>query len=371
MGYMKNTVFIAGGGTGGHLFPALTIGKCLKNNETDIIYIGSKHGFEKEYFRKNNIKSELLDIKGIQRSFSIDALLKNLYFPIRFLKSYMKSRKLIKHYNPKVIIGTGGYSSGMPLLAGIHMNIPTIIQDQNSVPGLVTKLLYKKITLLFLAYKNAKENLQAPNKNNIFITGNPIRKNLKLLDKYESKDRLGLNKNKKTIFVLGGSQGSKTINEHLVNNLDFYTSGNFQFYIQCGEKNHRDFPRKFKNSKDVIIEPFIEDISVIYSACDLVVSRAGALAITELCYMGKAMILIPFSFAADNHQKLNAQEMLSNNACLMIEEKDLKKGPLEKTISDLMNNKEKIKILENGAKQTSYDNSNTEIIKHINGVINA
>ena len=163
------------------------------------------------------------------------------------MKSYIKSRKLIKRYNPKVIIGTGGYSSGMPLLAGIHMNIPTIIQDQNSVPGLVTKLLCKKITLLFLAYKNAKENLKTSRKKNIFISGNPIRKNLKLLDKYESKEKLGLNKNKKTVFVLGGSQGSKIINEHLVNNLDFYTSGNFLFYIQCGEKNYRDFPEKFKN----------------------------------------------------------------------------------------------------------------------------
>ena len=141
MEYIKNTIFIAGGGTGGHLFPALAIGEYLKNDQTDIIYIGSEHGFEKDYFRKNNIKSELLDIKGIQRNFSINAVLKNLYFPVRFLKSYLKSRRLIKKYKPKVIIGTGGYSSGMPLIAGMHMNIPTIIQDQNSIPGLITRLL--------------------------------------------------------------------------------------------------------------------------------------------------------------------------------------------------------------------------------------
>ena len=121
MDYIKNTIFIAGGGTGGHLFPALTIGESLKNDQTNIIYIGSKHGFEKDYFKKNDIKSELLDIKGIQRNFSLYGILKNLYFPIRFLKSYLKSRQLIKKYKPKVIIGTGGYSSGMPLIAGIHM----------------------------------------------------------------------------------------------------------------------------------------------------------------------------------------------------------------------------------------------------------
>jgi len=369
MEYIKNTIFIAGGGTGGHLFPALAIGEYLKNDQTDIIYIGSEHGFEKDYFRKNNIKSELLDIKGIQRNFSINAVLKNLYFPVRFLKSYLKSRRLIKKYKPKVIIGTGGYSSGMPLIAGMHMNIPTIIQDQNSIPGLITRLLYKKITLLFLAYKNAKQSLDPSS--NIFITGNPIRKKLRLSDKYQSKDKLGLDKNKKIIFILGGSQGSKTINKHLVDNLDFYTSGNFQFYIQCGKKNKSDFPKEFTSSKDIFITPFIEDISIIYSACDLVISRAGALAITELCYMGKAMILIPFSFAADNHQKLNAEEIMSDSACIMIEEKNLSEGILEKEISDLMDNEEKLEKLGNSAKKISYDNANSQIIKHINGVINA
>ena len=368
MEHMKNTIFIAGGGTGGHLFPALAIGESLKNSETNIIYIGSKHGFEKNYFKKNKIKSELLDIRGIQRNFSFNSILKNIYFPIIFLKSYFKSRQLIKKYRPKLIIGTGGYSSGMPLIAGIHMNIPTIIQDQNSIPGLITKLLYKKITLLFLSYKNAKKVLGS--KNNIFITGNPIRKKLQLFNKNESKIKLGLDQNKKTIFILGGSQGSRIINKHIIKNIDFYISQGFQLYIQCGEKNQKDFPKKITDSANVIVKPFIEDISNIYSASDLVISRAGALAITELCYMGKAMILIPFSFAADDHQRLNAKEIMSEKACIVVEEKDLEKGILEKKITNLVNNNS-LKNLENNAKKISYDNANNEIIKHINGIINA
>jgi UDP-N-acetylglucosamine--N-acetylmuramyl-(pentapeptide) pyrophosphoryl-undecaprenol N-acetylglucosamine transferase len=370
MKHVENTIFIAGGGTGGHLFPALAIGKQLENDKTDIIFIGSKHGFEKKYFKENNIKSELLDIKGIQRNFSISSIIKNLYFPIRFLKSYMKSRKLIKQYKPKIIIGTGGYSSGLPLIAGIHLNIPTVIQDQNSVPGLVTKLLYKKVSLLFLAYKNAKKFLNVKKDNKIFITGNPIRKELQIFDKYESRKKLGLQKNKKTIFILGGSQGSKKINQHLMTNIEFYTSNNFQFYIQCGLKNYNDFSDEFKKSKNIIIKPFINNISRIYSASDLVVSRAGALAITELCYMKKAMILIPFKFAANNHQKLNAKEIQSKKACIMIEEKDLNKNKLEKTISELMNNENKLKELQNNAKKASYDNSNSTIEKYINSLIN-
>ena len=150
----------------------------------------------------------------------------------------------------------------------------------------------------------------------------------------------------------------------------FYTSNNFQLYIQCGLKNYNDFSEQFKQSENIIIKPFINNISRIYSASDLVISRAGALAITELCYMKKAMILIPFKFAADNHQKLNAKEIQSKKACIMIEEKDLNKNKLEKTILELISSKKKLENLENNAKKASYDNCNSIIKKHINNLIN-
>ena len=139
----KNIIFIAGGGTGGHLFPAISIGNKLESMGLKIIYIGSKFGIEKKYYAKKNINAELLDIKGIQRDVSLKSIINNLYFPIRFIKSYIYSIKLIKKYNPLAIVGTGGYSSGMPLLAGIKMKTTTVIQEQNSVPGLVTRILHK------------------------------------------------------------------------------------------------------------------------------------------------------------------------------------------------------------------------------------
>ena len=363
----QNNIFIAGGGTGGHLFPALAIGDCLKKDGMNIIYIGSKHGVENNYFKKNNIHAELLDIKGIQRDLSLKSIIKNLYFPIRFIKSYIASRKLIKKFNPKIIIGTGGYSSGLPILAGIHMKVPTMIQDQNSVPGLITKKLYKKVNLICLAYETAKEYIKT---DNVVLTGNPIRQSLKPIDKIKAKQKLGLNINKKTIFILGGSQGSQVINNHIYKNIKYYDNQKFQLFLQCGENNFKSIPKEIIQSKNIIIEKFIKNMSVVYSAADLVVSRAGALAISELCYMGKAMILIPFRFAADNHQELNANEIQNNKACIKINECELSTGILETIIEKILNEPNEVKLLEHNATSISRKDSVEQIIKHINRVIN-
>ena len=364
----QNNIFIAGGGTGGHLFPSLTIGDYLKKNGMNIIYIGSKYGIENKYFKENNIDAELLDIRGIQRGLSLRAVIRNLYFPIRFIKSYIASRKLIKKFNPKIIIGTGGYSSGLPILAGIHMKIPTMIQDQNSVPGLITKKLYKKVDLICLAYETAKHYIKT---DNIVLTGNPIRKSLQLIDKIKAKEKLGLNINKKTILILGGSQGSQIINNHIYKNVNYYNNQKFQLFLQCGENNYKSIPKEISEAKNIIIQKFIKDISTVYSAADLVISRAGALAISELCYMGKAMILIPFSFATDNHQELNANEIKNNQACIKINENELKIGILEKTIEKILNTPEELNLLKNNALRIAKGDSTKQIIEHINKIINA
>tara|TARA_Y100001970_G_scaffold294159_1_gene447692 strand:+ start:18667 stop:19776 length:1110 start_codon:yes stop_codon:yes gene_type:complete len=364
----QNNIFIAGGGTGGHLFPALTIGDYLKKSGLNIIYIGSKHGIENKYFKNHNIKAELLDIKGIQRDLSLKSIIRNLYFPIRFIKSYLASRRLIKKFKPKIIIGTGGYSSGLPLLAGIHMKIPTMIQDQNSIPGLITKKLHKKVNLICLAYKTAKKHIET---NNTILTGNPIRKNLQIIDKIIAKEKLGLDNKKKAIFILGGSQGSQIINKHIYKNIKYYDKQNFQLFLQCGENNYASIPKEIHESKNIIIKKFISDMSIIYSAADLVISRAGALAISELCYMGKAMILIPFKYAADNHQELNAAEIKDNNACITINEEELKIGLLEKTIKKAFNKTDIINELENNSSKIAKSDSTKIIAKNIIKIIDA
>jgi len=361
-----NNIFIAGGGTGGHLFPALAIGNELKKYGHNIIYIGSKHGFEKRYFKKINIKAELLNIKGIQRDLSIQSLLKNLFFPIRFISSYFKSIYLIIKFRPKIIIGTGGYSSGMPLLAGIHMKVPTLIQDQNSIPGLITRKLNKKVTVLCLAYKNAMSYF---NHDKIFLTGNPIRNDLICINKNEAKSKLNLDCNKKMIFILGGSQGSLSINNHIVNNAEYYNK-NFNIFLQCGENNYNNINKKLKKFKNIIIKQFIDDISTIYSASDLVISRAGALAISELCFMKKAFILIPYLYAADNHQELNAKEIEMQKGCLIVREYELKTGKLEKLVNILFSNNEKLKGLEVNSEKIAFKNATKVISDKIINTIN-
>ena len=364
----QNNIFIAGGGTGGHLFPALAIGDYLKKDGMNIIYIGSKHGIENKYFKENNINAELLDIRGIQRDLSLKSIIRNLYFPIRFIKSYIISRKLIKKFNPKAIIGTGGYSSGLPILAGIHMKIPTIIQDQNSVPGLITKKLHKKVNLICIAYETAKQYI---NTDNILLTGNPIRQNIKKIDKIRAKEKLGLDINKKTIFVLGGSQGSQIINNHIYKNIKYYNNQNSQLFLQCGKNNYKSIPKKISETKNIIVKRFIKDMSIIYSASDLVISRSGALAISELCYMGKAMILIPFRFAADNHQELNANEIENNQACIKINENELEMGILEQAVDKILKNPKELNLLENNALKIARENSTEQITKQIKKIINA
>ena len=361
---MNKSIFIAGGGTGGHLFPALSIGNELIKNNINIYYIGSKYGIEKDFFDKNKLNYYLLNIRGIQRNFSLKSIINNIMFPIYFIQSYSKSIKLIRRHKPIAIIGTGGYCSGVPLIAGIRLKIPTFIQDQNSIPGLITKILQKRVNKIFLGY-NIKEKFKI---NNSIYTGNPIRKELLKKDKLESKKILGFDKNKKLIFILGGSQGSSPINKHILKNIDFYNNEGYEILWQSGKNDFELLKSKISHSS-VMIKQFINDMSLAYSAADIIISRAGALAISEMSYMGKAMILIPFPQAAENHQHLNAKIIADNNACILIEQKQLQTHILEESIKMILNSEKKIKKLEYNSKMIAIPNTSkkivTEIIKSI------
>ena len=370
----NNTILIAGGGTGGHLFPALAIVRAL--NEKNTIYIGSKFGIESKLNILDDFdKKYFLDITGIQRNFSLKSILNNSIFPYKFIKAYFVSRKIIKLHQPKIIIGTGGYCSGLPLLAGIHMGIPTLIQDQNSIPGLITRKLYNKINTICVAYNNVKNIIK--NKN-VVITGNPINPNLYSTDssidsKNDFKKELGIDENKKTILFLGGSQGAEAINNHIYNNINFYLKNNYQIILQCGEKNYDSIPDDIIKEKNIIIKKFINEegkwnMYRTYKAADLVIARAGALTISELTLLGKAMILIPYKYAADNHQEINADSIEKKKACFVIHEDKLKKGILEKTINDIFN-KNKIKYLEKKSLSAAFPEATLNICNEINKLI--
>ena len=359
-------IFISGGGTGGHLFPALTISEHLMNIGYDITFIGSKHGMEANFLQNKNINIKLLDIYGIQRNFSLKSIYKNLFFPIKFIKSYVQSIQLIRELKPVIIIGTGGYSSGLPLLAAIHLKIPTLIQDQNSVPGLITRKLHKYINTICIAYSNFQIS---NNYNNIVLTGNPIRSNLKTRDRQNALIKLNLSPNKKTILVLGGSQGSKPINKHIINNIQYYLKNDIQIIWQSGEKNYNDIPKHIRDNENITVKKFYKDMSKVYSAADAVISRAGALAISELLFMGKIFILIPFKYAADNHQEINANYISNNKACLKINEDDLHQGVLEKHIYELLHNDKIIQNIKNNIKNINKPDATQKIINEVTKII--
>ena len=357
---MNKIIFIAGGGTGGHLFPAISIGQELIKNNYSIIFIGSKFGVEKEFFKSQSFKYYLFNIKGLQRDLSIKSILKNILFPIRFIISYFLSIILIFKYKPCAIIGTGGYASGLPLIAGVNLKIPIFIQDQNSIPGIITRKLSNYTKKIFLGYPEV-QNL---NRGNCIFTGNPIRNNLNRSDKKDAKKRLKFDVNKKLILIIGGSQGAHAINKHIINNIAFYIKNNFQILWQCGSYDINKIKNNI-NDKSITILDFIRDMSTAYSAADIVISRAGAIAISELTYFEKAMILIPLPTATENHQEINANYIESKKACKKIRQDELRKGNLESYIKRLLINEKIIKKLEDNAKKISQPNATKTIIKHI------
>ena len=369
----KYTIIIAGGGTGGHLFPAISIIKQCKNYKS--IYIGSKFGIESNLNVLDDFENKyFLDITGIQRTLTLKNIKSNFLFPYKFIKSYIVSRKIIKQYKPNIIIGTGGYCSGLPLLAGLHMGVPTLIQDQNSIPGLITRKLYNKVNKICVAYNSVENFIKSKN---IILTGNPIDPNLlnnkSKLNNNQIKHSLGLKTNNKTLLFLGGSQGANAINKHLYENVDFYLKNNYQIILQCGEKNYNCVPEKIKKEKNIIIKKILIENSQwnMFNVCkiaDIVIARAGALTISELTFMNKAIILIPYKYAADNHQKINAEELRKKNACIIVDENELKNGRLEQEINELYS-LNKIKDLERKSAKAAFPNAAKDIYKEIKKII--
>ena len=356
----KIRIIIAGGGTGGHLFPALAIGDELKSLGLDVMYMGSTHGIEAKQLNHRRENYQLLNIRGIQRSLSFKSIGQNLVFPFKFIIGYIKSIFIILKFNPQVVIGTGGYASGLPLLAALLLKKKTLLQEQNSFPGITTRRLSHRIDHICIAYESAQAYL----KKDATLTGNPIRKDLKLTDRNNACAKLGFDKNKPVIFILGGSQGSHPFNLHFSNVYQEYINKGIQLLWQTGYGDINLLKTTISNP-EVKLKPFIHNMSDAYSAADIVISRAGALAIEELKFYGKAMVLIPFPLAAADHQTENAKSLVIENAAILVRQSEMDNGFLETTIIELFNNKRKIKLLEENAKRLSFPNALTQISDQI------
>lgn len=325
MSQHKKKIIISGGGTGGHIFPAVAIADALrlKLDDPDILFIGAKGRMEMEKVPAAGYPIQGLWISGIQRKLT----LKNLSFPFKLISSLMKARRIIRRFKPDVAIGTGGYASGPMLRVASRRGIPSLIQEQNSFPGITNRLLSKTVDRICVAFSNMEKFFP---KEKITITGNPVRKDIIELDgkHQEAIEFFKLDQKLKTILLVGGSQGARSINMAISNILESIMASGVQLIWQCGPSF---LPRAIEalatlnpSVKDkIFVHDFITRMDLAYSAADIVISRAGAIAISELCIAGKPLILVPFPSAAEDHQTKNAMALVDKEAAILIPDAEL------------------------------------------------
>lgn len=356
-------IIISGGGTGGHIFPAIAIADEIKSrfSNADILFVGSKDRMEMTKVPKAGYQIKGLWISGFQRSFSIS----NILFPIKLFWSMLKSISIIKRHKPEIVIGTGGFASAPLLKTANYMGIPTLIQEQNSYAGITNKWVANKTKAICVAYAGMEKYFP---KDKIHFTGNPIRKDIleRTFSKGETLEGYNLDKNKTTILVIGGSLGARAINNTIKQYLKDIIDQGCNLIWQCGSFYYNDY--KNLEDKNVRVLEFIEDMSRAYAAADIIISRAGAGSVSELCLVGKPVIFIPSPNVAENHQFKNAKAITKENAGICVEEKTIDADFLP-TLAELIQNKEKQKLLSENIKTLAKPNATKDIVDLIEKII--
>lgn len=358
MGQYK--IILSGGGTGGHIYPAIAIANELKRRfpQAEFLFVGAKDRMEMEKVPQAGYAIEGLWISGIQRQLTF----KNLSFPFKLISSLWNARKIIKRFKPDVAIGTGGFASGPLLQMAASKGIPTLIQEQNSFPGITNKVLAKKVNKICVAYDGLERFFP---KEKLIKTGNPIRQDLLDIETKtdQAKAFFQLSTGKQTLLVLGGSLGSKRINELIEKELEFLQTQNVQVIWQCG-KLYYDTYKKYNNFENVQVYPFLNQMDFAYAACDIIISRAGASSVSELCVVGKPVIFIPSPNVAEDHQTKNAKAVVDNDAALLIKEADLDVD-FENRFSQLAASQERQLVLGQNIKKLALVNATNDIADEV------
>ena len=340
-----NRVVISGGGTGGHIFPAIAIADEIKrrNPKVDILFVGAEGKMEMERIPQAGYLIEGLPIVGFQRKFSFS----NFLLPFKLLRSLLKARRIISQFKPQLVIGVGGYASGPTLKIAQLSGIPTVIQEQNSFPGKTNILLSKKANLICTAYVNLEQFFS---KEKIRLTGNPVRQELSNIQitKQAALEGFGLSPIHKTVLVIGGSLGAKTLNDSMLKNIEYISNEKLQFIWQCGKgyvdqinASIKDIPEQIK------LMPFISNMDAAYAAADAVVSRAGALSVSELCLVGKPVILVPSPNVSEDHQTKNAMALVGNDSALLVSDVDSREKLIPALYALVENEDKKTKLSQN------------------------
>ena len=353
-------VILSGGGTGGHIYPAIAIANELKFRfpMTEFLFVGASDKMEMQKVPQAGYRIVGLWISGFQRRVTF----KNLLFPFKLLFSLLKSIQIINSFKPDVVIGTGGYASGPVLHVASKRGVPTLIQEQNSFPGITNKLLSKKVDKICVAYEGLECFFP---KNKLVLSGNPVRQDLLDLEQKsaEALSFFNLESEKQTLLVLGGSLGARRINQLIESKLDYFKALGIQVVWQCGKLYSDEYSQY--NKRDLVqVHAFINRMDLAYASADFVISRAGASSVSELCVVGKPVIFIPSPNVSEDHQTKNALAIAKNKAALLIAEKDLESS-FESEFSTVLNSKSQQELLSENIKKLALREATKTIVDEI------
>lgn len=353
-------VLIAAGGTGGHITPGIAIANRLKEEGHEILFVGTDSGMEVDLVPKAGFEIEYIHARGIRRG----NIFKNVKTVTELFKGIGDVKKIIKEKKIDLVIGTGGYVTAPAMIAALKLHVPTLIHESNALPGKTTKWLSGYVDRVALGFEDAKKQL--PKAKYAVYTGNPT----KLSDSYskeECKRKIG--SKKPLVLVFGGSQGAKKINETMVEFINNLQTSDYEIIYATGPKNYDEIISQIKvKNENVRIEKYIYNMEEVMTAADLAVCRSGALTVTELGIVGLPAILIPFPYAAENHQYFNAKTIEDANAGIIIEEKNLTYEVLEKSIEDILNNNEKLQTMRKNSKKSEMKMAMENIMKEIEDI---
>ncbi|MES2591423.1 MAG: undecaprenyldiphospho-muramoylpentapeptide beta-N-acetylglucosaminyltransferase [Bacteroidota bacterium] len=362
-------IIVSGGGTGGHIFPAIAIANAIKalRPDTEFLFVGAEGKMEMEKVPAAGYKIEGLWISGLQRKLTLS----NLAFPFKLISSLMKAKKILKTFEPNAVIGTGGFASGPMLQVAAKKGIVTVIQEQNSFPGITNKLLSKNVDRICVAYSGMEKYFP---KEKILLTGNPIRQDILSLEGKRDRglETFGLSSDKKTILVIGGSLGARTINESIVKCLEAFEKNNIQLVWQTGKGFYGTAKQAVAKYEDKGIRAFdfIQKMDYAYAVADLVISRAGASSVSELCLVKKPCILIPSPNVAEDHQTKNAMALVTYNAAVLIKDTEARDKLCDETLS-LIRDEEQCKKLSESISRLAFQDSANVIANEVLNLINS
>lgn len=359
---MSKRVIITGGGTGGHIFPAVSIANEIKRRESDaeILFVGAKGGMEMSVVPKYGYEIEGVWISGIHRQITIRNISRNLFFPIKLISSLKQSARIIRRFKPQVTIGVGGYASGPVGRVAARKGIPLVICEQNAFPGLVNRWLAPKANKILLGNGAASKYFE---KNKIVVTGNPIR-TFELTDRRKAAENLGFDPEKPILLSLGGSLGALKINEALLSNIEKIIEADIQLLWQCGKRYAESLKPQVPQHPNIRLMPFITDMAMAYSAADLIISRAGGSTISELIALSKPSILVPSPNVSEDHQTKNALSLSEVDAALIVKDVEAKEKLVDQALETLKDSS-RLKALAEGIKAVEKHDAAKEIVDEI------